>query len=130
MKKIAGSLRLDLAAYRELEAFAQLGTEVDAATQKQLDRGARMVELLKQGQYRPYHVTDQVISIFAGTQGFLDDVPLNRVQEFEDGLLKFFRDEHSDVWKELTEKKEMNDQIAAKLKELVGQYKARFKGSR
>src|SRR5213075_1933140 len=72
MKKIAGSLRLDLAAYRELEAFSQLGTELDAATQKQLDRGARMVELLKQGQYRPYHVTEQVISIFAGTQGLLD----------------------------------------------------------
>jgi F0F1-type ATP synthase alpha subunit len=75
MKKIAGSLRLDLAAYRELEAFAQLGTELDKATQKQLDRGARMVELLKQPQYVPQHVVDQVISIYAGTKGLLDDVP-------------------------------------------------------
>jgi hypothetical protein len=74
MKKIAGSLRLDLAAFRELEAFAQLGTELDKATQAQLDRGLRMVELLKQPQYDPYETVDQVLSIFAGTKGFLDDV--------------------------------------------------------
>src|SRR5437016_5226713 len=92
MKKIAGSLRLDLAAYRELEAFAQLGTELDTATQRQLDRGARMVELLKQGQYRPYHVTDQVISIFAGSKGYLDDLPISKVAEFEEKLLKHIRD--------------------------------------
>ena len=71
MKKVAGTLRLDLAAFRELEAFAQLGTELDKSTQAQLDRGARMVELLKQGQYTPFHVTDQVISIYAGSPGLL-----------------------------------------------------------
>src|SRR5512140_267373 len=86
-KKVAASLRLDLAAYRELEAFAQLGTELEPATQRQLDRGARTVELLKQGQYRPYPVTDQVISIFAGTSGLLDDVPVRDVQRFEHELL-------------------------------------------
>ncbi len=79
MKKIAGSLRLDLAAYRELEAFAQLGTELDKATQTQLDRGARLVELLKQPQYRPMPVEQQVMVIYAGTKGFLDDVPLSRI---------------------------------------------------
>src|SRR6187401_3157971 len=94
MKKVAGSLRLDLAAFRELEAFAQLGTELDAATQKQLDRGARLVELLKQPQYRPMGFEQQVIAIYAATQSpdkgqpaYMDDVPVNRVQEFQNALL-------------------------------------------
>jgi F-type H+-transporting ATPase subunit alpha len=126
MKKIAGSLRLDLAAYRELEAFAQLGTELDAATQRQLDRGARMVELLKQGQFKPYHVTDQVISIFAGSKGYMDDLPISRVAEFEEKLLLHVRDEHSEVYKELTDKKEMTDAIDAKLKEIIGNFKTKF----
>src|SRR5215213_8802412 len=81
MKKIAGSLRLDLAAYRELEAFAQLGTELDTATQKQLDRGARLVELLKQPQYKPLSIEQQVMMIYAATKDFVDDVPVNRIQE-------------------------------------------------
>src|SRR3954464_1075131 len=85
MKKIAGSLRLDLAAYRELEAFSQLGTELDKATQAQLDRGARLVELLKQPQYRPMQIEQEVIMIYAGTKGYLDDVPLNRIQDFQTG---------------------------------------------
>ncbi|NBV63486.1 MAG: F0F1 ATP synthase subunit alpha, partial [Planctomycetes bacterium] len=83
MKEVAGSLRLDLASYRELEAFAQLGTELDPASQRQLDRGGRMVELLKQGQYAPFDVIDQCISIFAGSKGILDDVPVNAVPKFE-----------------------------------------------
>jgi len=127
MKKIAGSLRLDLASFRELEAFAQLGTELDAATQRQLDRGARMVELLKQGQYKPYNVTDQVISIFAGTKGFLDDLPVAKVLEFESALLKFFRDEHAEVWNELAAKKELTPELDKKLTELIGAFKQRFK---
>lgn len=90
MKEVAGSLRLDLAAFRELEAFAQLGTELDPASQRQLDRGARMVELLKQGQFMPFDVIDQCISIFAGSNGFLDDVPLNKVHAFERVLLDHF----------------------------------------
>ncbi|MBI1371415.1 MAG: F0F1 ATP synthase subunit alpha [Phycisphaera sp.] len=91
MKQIAGSLRLDLAAYRELEAFAQLGTELDKATQARLDRGARMVELLKQPQYVPMDVIDQVISIFAGTRGYLDSLDLKHVGAFEKDLLEHFR---------------------------------------
>jgi len=87
MKKVAGSLRLDLAAFRELEAFAQLGTELDKATQLQLDRGYRMVELLKQPQFQPLHVADQVISIYAGSKGYFDKVPVPRVQEAEKNML-------------------------------------------
>ncbi|MDP6461777.1 MAG: F0F1 ATP synthase subunit alpha, partial [Gemmatimonadota bacterium] len=95
MKKVAGSLRLDLASFRELEAFAQIGTDLDDATQAQLDRGARMVELLKQNQYSPMDVTDQVISIFSGTQGLLDKVPVNRVLETERLILDALRSTHS-----------------------------------
>ena len=90
MKEIAGSLRLDLAAFRELEAFAQLGTQLDAASQRQLDRGKRMVELLKQGQYTPFEVIDQCISIFAASKGILDDVQVDKVREFETALLGHF----------------------------------------
>ena len=91
MKEVSGSLRLDLAAFRELEAFAQFGTDLDPASQRQLDRGARMVALLKQGQFVPYDTIDQVISIFAGTKGLLDDVPVAKVLEFEKALLEHFR---------------------------------------
>ncbi len=128
MKKIAGSLRLDLASFRELEAFAQLGTDLDAATQRQLDRGQRMVELLKQPQYTPYHINDQVISIFAGAQGFLDNLPINKVQEFEAALLQHVRDSHADVVKDLEEKGEMTDEITEKLRKLIGDFKTQFTG--
>src|ERR1700677_4105060 len=89
MKKVAGGLKLDLAAYRELEAFAQLGTELDKATQKQLDRGSRLVELLKQPQFKPMSVEQEVMVVYAGTQGFLDDIPIPRVQEFQTAFLAF-----------------------------------------
>jgi len=124
MKKIAGSLRLDLAAYRELEAFAQLGTELDPATQRQLDRGARMVELLKQPQYVPYNVTDQVISIYAGTKGFLDDVPTQHVADFESKMLEFFTTSGKPVWDELNEKKALDDQLIEKLESALSDFKA------
>ena len=87
MKKVAGGLRLDLAAFRELEAFAQLGTELDPTTQARLDRGYRMVELLKQGQYKPMDVVDQVIVIYAGTHGFLDSVPIAEVAQWEEDFV-------------------------------------------
>ena len=93
MKKVAGGLRLDLAAFRELEAFAQLGTELDAATQARLDRGYRMVEILKQGQYQPMNVIDQVLMIYAGTRGHLDKVPVNEVQAWEKDFLTFMHDQ-------------------------------------
>jgi F-type H+-transporting ATPase subunit alpha len=126
MKKIAGSLRLDLAAFRELEAFAQLGTELDAATQRQLDRGRRMVELLKQPQYMPMEVIDQILSIHAGVRGFLDDIPLDRVHAFEEALLKHYRDEHQEVREQLWTSRKMSDELDAKLKEIVRNFKKGF----
>ena len=102
MKKVAGGLRLDLAAFRELEAFAQLGTDLDAATQSQLDRGYRMVELLKQPQYQPLKVIDQVMSIFAGTRGYLDKVPINKVREWERDFLEYMHRQHQDVCDQLS----------------------------
>jgi F-type H+-transporting ATPase subunit alpha len=124
-RRVAGSLRLDLAAYRELEAFAQLGTELDAATQKQLDRGARLVELLKQPQYQPMSVEQQVIAIFAGTQGFMDDVVINRVQEFQSGLLAYIEQVRGDVRQSLTEKRELTAEIEKQLKQAITDFKTK-----
>jgi F-type H+/Na+-transporting ATPase subunit alpha len=126
MKKIAGSLRLDLAAFRELEAFAQMGTELDPATQRQLDRGRRMVELLKQPQYAPMDVWDQVLAIHTGVRGFLDDIPLNRVLAFEAELLKHYHDEHPEIRTQLMKERGLNDALDAKLKEIVASFKKRF----
>src|ERR1041384_5325420 len=114
MKKIAGSRGLPLAAYRELEAFAQLGTELDKATQSQLDRGARLVELLKQPQYKPMPFEQQVMVIYAATQGFVDDVPVNRVQEFQNALLKF-----------VETRKELSEDIEKQLQEALAEFKGK-----
>ncbi|MFK7821379.1 MAG: F0F1 ATP synthase subunit alpha [Planctomycetaceae bacterium] len=128
MKKIAGSLRLDLAAFRELEAFAQLGTELDKATQQQLDRGYRMVELLKQPQYVPMHVVDQVMSIFAGAKGYFDEVPVPDVAEAEKDMLDFIKQEKSEVRDRLLDENalsdEINEMLAAALKEWSERYVA------
>ncbi len=126
MKKIAGSLRLDLASYRELEAFAQLGTELDAATQKQLDRGQRMVELLKQPQYTPYSFNQQIISIFAGTKGLLDSLPVSDVLRFEAALLRHFEDEFPEHLEELEETGVISDDLAGKLTEVINNFKSHF----
>ncbi|RME92244.1 MAG: F0F1 ATP synthase subunit alpha [Candidatus Hydrogenedentota bacterium] len=109
MKKVAGTLRLDLAQFRELEAFAQLGTELDAATQKQIDRGRRLVELLKQGQYAPMPVAEQVISIYAGTNGYLDKVAIEDVQRYEQDLLDFIRSAHPELLEEIEKTKQLPD---------------------
>ncbi len=126
MKKISGTLRLDLAAYRSLEAFAQLGTELDKASQRALDRGARMVELLKQPQYEPFHVNDQILSIFAGTQGFLDDLPVPWVREFEVELLKLFHDEYPEIVEELDKTGAISDDLNQKIRDVIGHFKPRF----
>ncbi|MFN9035657.1 MAG: F0F1 ATP synthase subunit alpha [Planctomyces sp.] len=125
MKKIAGSLRLDLAAFRELEAFAQLGTELDKATQAQLDRGYRMVELLKQQQYVPLHVADQVVAIYAGTKGYFDKVPVNRVQAVEKELHEFIRTEHADMRDKLVAEAALTDEIEGLLKKALEAFVAR-----
>ncbi len=127
MKKIAGSLRLDLAAARELEAFAQLGTELDKATQRQLDRGRRFVEILKQGQYTPFHIADQVISIFAGGKGLLDDVPVANVREFEKALQENFQTANKPLWDEIATKKAIDGELEKKLESAIGKFKAGWK---
>src|ERR687886_435803 len=104
MKAVAGSLRLDLAQYREMAAFAQFGSELDKATQAQLARGVRMVELLKQGQYKPMPVVDQVLSIYAGVNGFLDDVAVEKIRAFEEDLLRFAKEQHPQVLQDLATK--------------------------
>ena len=129
MKKIAGSLRLDLAAFRELEAFAQLGTELDPATQRQLDRGRRMVELLKQPQYEPMDVWDQVLAIHAGVRGFLDDLPLDKVHEFEQALVRHYREQQSTVRDELVQGRQLTDELDAKLKDIVAAFKKTYTAS-
>jgi len=127
MKRVAGSLRLDLAAFRELEAFAQVGTELDAATQQQLDRGRRMVELLKQPQYEPFHVADQVISIFAGTQGYLDDVPEDKVRDFENKFLAYMKDQGKDFRDQLIRTNDLTEELSQALHEHVKKFKESWK---
>src|SRR3954447_13472924 len=122
MKKVAGGLRLDLAAFRELEAFAQLGTELDAATQSRLDRGYRMVEVLKQGQYEPMNVIDQVLIIFAGTRGHIDTVPITEVQEWEKQFLNFMKNQKRDVRDALVEKKDLTDDILSKIEASIKEF--------
>ena len=128
MKKIAGSLRLDLAAYRELEAFAQLGTDLDKATKAQLDRGARMVELLKQPQYVPQNVTNQIISIYAGTKGFLDAVELTKVDAFEKAMHEYFQTSAKGVWDAINEAKALNDDVEKQLVDALNNFKAGWNG--
>jgi len=124
-KRVAASLRLDLAAYRELEAFAQLGTELDKATQKRLDRGARLVELLKQPQYQPMPVEQQVMVIYAGTQGYLDDVPLNRIAEFEKAFLAYVDAAAPAVRKAIADTKELSDETEKQLRQVLADFKSK-----
>jgi F-type H+-transporting ATPase subunit alpha len=126
MKKVAGGLRLDLAAFRELEAFAQLGTELDPTTQAQLDRGCRMVELLKQGQYKPIHVVDQVLTIYAGTQGYLDQIPVEEVSQWETEFHQFVRDQRHSLWTRLDETNEMDDEAEEMIKEALEQFRLQY----
>ncbi len=127
MKQVAGSLRLDLAAYRELEAFAQLGTELDKATQRQLDRGARMVELLKQPQYAPMDAIDQVVQILAGTRGILDDVPLKDVDAFSKKLVDYFGGAAKAMRDELVEKQALSDELRDKMLQAMREFKSTWK---
>ncbi|QGJ69762.1 ATP synthase subunit alpha [Planctomycetales bacterium 10988] len=126
MKKVAGGLRLDLAAFRDLEAFAQLGTDLDAETQNQLDRGYRMNELLKQGQYQPMNVTDQVMSIYAGTRGYLDKVPLEQIALWEEEFLDFMREQKSEVRNEIAEQKALSEELEKQLVDSIKEFQKQF----
>jgi F-type H+-transporting ATPase subunit alpha len=129
MKSIAGSLRLDLAAFRELEAFAQLGTDLDKATQSQLDRGYRMVEILKQGQFKPLHFADQVMIIYAGTKGYLDKVPRAEVPEWESQFLRFMKEQRKEVRDQLIRDKDKKvaGDIETKLKAAIEAFGPQYK---
>jgi len=129
MKKIAGRLRLDLAQFRELEAFAAFGSDLDAASKAQLERGARMVELLKQGQYSPYSLERQIVSIWAGTSGRLDDVAVADIRRFESELLDFIGRERKEIFTVISETKQLEDDTIAKLDVAVADFKKQFKPS-
>jgi F-type H+-transporting ATPase subunit alpha len=129
MKKIAGRLRLDLAQFRELEAFAAFGSDLDAASKSQLERGARMVELLKQGQYSPFSLEKQIASIWAGTTGNLDSVPVADIRRFEVEFLDFIARERKDIFTVISETKVLEDETVAKLQSAIDDFKKQFKSS-
>jgi F-type H+-transporting ATPase subunit alpha len=126
MRQVAGKLRLDLAQYRELAAFAQFGSDLDRATQLQLARGQRMVEILKQGQYQPLSVEKQVAIIFAGTQGLLDDVPVDAVRSFEEFFYGWLERKQPQILAELRDKKEIGEGVRDALTKAVNDGKAEF----
>ncbi len=126
MKKVAGRLRLDLAQYREMAAFAQFGSELDAATQGQLNRGVRMTEALKQDQYMPLPVERQIITIFAGTNGYFDTLPVNRVREFEKALLDHIDSAAPEIYRDIREKKELLPDAEKKLRGIIEAFKGTF----
>src|SRR6266850_5451148 len=124
MKQVAGRLRLDLAQYRELEAFAQFGSELDPATQRQLARGARVVEVLKHPQYQPMPVEQQVVVIFAVTNGLIDDVDIPEIKAWEKGLLEFMAAQHAAVVEEIRTRKALSDDLSARLRKAIEEYKS------
>ena len=126
MKQVAGTLRLDLAQFRELAAFAQFGSDLDTATLKQIERGKRMVELLKQGQFAPLPVSEQVLVIFAGTSGILDDVPVEAVSRFEEELLRFLRERHQELLAALQERGALDDELKGKATAALEEFKGIF----
>jgi F-type H+-transporting ATPase subunit alpha len=122
MKQVAGSLRLDLAQYRELEAFAQFGSELDKATQAQLNRGIRMVEILKQPQYKPLPAEKQISILYAGTRGYLDKYPVEKIPSYETQLYEFLANNHPDIFKQIREKKQIDDQLDALMKSAFSEF--------
>ncbi len=126
MRQVAGSLRLNLAQYRALAAFAQFGSELDKSSAAQLTRGSRMVEILKQGQYAPVPVERQVLIIYTGNEGLLDDLPLEQCRPFEEGLYRFVENAHPGLLPAIREKKNLDDGLKAQMTAALKEYKARF----
>ena len=127
MKQVAGTLRLELAQYREMAAFAQFGSDLDQATQRQLNRGARLVELLKQGQYEPLPVEKQILIIYAGTNGFVDDLPLTALKKYEQELYSFVESRHPDILADILKKRELDGDLRAKMHTALEEFKGGFK---
>ena len=126
MRQVAGSLRLNLAQYRALAAFAQFGSELDKSSAAQLTRGSRMVEILKQGQYAPVPVERQVLIIYSGNEGFLDDLALDQCKSFEEGLYRFVENAHPGLLPAIRDKKNLDDALKAEMTAALKEYKARF----
>ena len=126
MKQVAGTLRLALAQYREMAAFAQFGSDLDATTQAQLNRGARLVEILKQGQYKPLPVAIQVLAIYAANNGYVDDYPTTAVSKYESEMLSFMEAQHSDIIKDLSEKNAIDDNLEERIKSALEEFKGQF----
>jgi F-type H+/Na+-transporting ATPase subunit alpha len=127
MKQVAGTLRLELAQYREMAAFAQFGSDLDQATQRQLNRGARLVELLKQGQYQPLPVEKQILIIYAGTNGFVDDLPVTALKKYEQELYSVIESRHPDIFADILKKRELDGDLRAKLTKALEEFKGIFK---
>ena len=127
MKQVAGTLRLELAQYREMAAFAQFGSDLDQATQRQLNRGARLVELLKQGQYEPLPVEKQILIIYAGTNGFVDELPLTALKKYEQELYSFIESKHPDIFADILKKRELDSELRAKMNKALEEFKGVFK---
>jgi F-type H+-transporting ATPase subunit alpha len=123
IKKLGGGVRLALAQYRELAAFAQFASDLDAATRKQLDRGSRIMELMKQPQYSPMTVAQMACSLFAISEGFLDDVPVNKVRAFEDALQSYMKSQQAPLLDSINQKPEYSDEVAAQLRTAVETFK-------
>jgi F-type H+-transporting ATPase subunit alpha len=126
MKQVAGGLRLDLAQFRELEAFAQFGSDLDKTTQAQLARGSRLVEILKQPQYKPMPVENQILTIYAATNGYVDDYPLEALGKYENELHSFFETKHPEILNELREKKSLDDDLKKKIGNALDEFKKEF----
>jgi F-type H+-transporting ATPase subunit alpha len=126
MRQIAGSLRLDMAQYRDLAAFAQFGSDLDKASAAQLNRGRHLVEILKQRQYEPLPVEKQVLIIFAGTQGYLDDLPVEQVRKFEEELYRFADNAHGALLAKIVEKKALDDALRGEIQAVLKEFKERF----
>ncbi|MFW6011788.1 MAG: F0F1 ATP synthase subunit alpha, partial [Desulfosalsimonas sp.] len=129
MKQVAGTLRLDLAQYRELESFAAFGSDLDAATQKQLLRGERLVEILKQPQYQPLPLERQVVILYAGTKGFLDNFPTSELAKYEQGLYQFIENRYPEIFTEIAEKREITDDLDKKMMQAYEEYGEEFSAS-
>ncbi len=126
MKQVAGTLRLDLAQYREMAAFAQFGSDLDASTQRMLSRGQRLVEILKQGQYVPQSVEKQIVILFAATNGFIDGVEVKNIRRFEEELTSFIERSHADLYTLLREKRELSDEVKTRLSAVLGEFQGIF----
>jgi F-type H+-transporting ATPase subunit alpha len=129
MRQVAGSLRLDLAQYRELAAFAQFGSDLDKATQAQLNRGRRLVEILKQPQYQPLPVEKQVVIVYAATRGFLDAVDVDQIRRYEEGVNRFLETRHPQILAGIAEKKILDDDLKKALEGALGDFGKTFTGS-